>query len=214
MALSAETAPGQDRVCAALLLGRVLGGIGVACNQPAGMVFLLDCYPRSERSVPLGCASPMQCVASDCRVSAVVRRRNETRRYWTASLTVSPTVGIVVGGLLVENLSWRWLFWIQLPPALLALAVGFYALRNPEASGQRKKPFDFLGTVSLGLFTLSLLFCVNQGRMRASPESCRTIYLGPLHLGPSCGASSPCNISKHLKLVPVPPPHCSPSHAG
>ena len=99
-------------------------------------------------------------------------------------MTVSPTVGIVVGGLLVENLSWRWLFWIQLPPALLALAVGFYALRNPEASGQRKKPFDFLGTVSLGLFTLSLLFCVNQGRMRASVLS-RTVPPRALYLGTS-----------------------------
>jgi EmrB/QacA subfamily drug resistance transporter len=85
-------------------------------------------------------------------------RRAGAVRAWTAVGGLSATLGPVVGGLLVEA-SWRWVFLVNLPVGLLALAVGWRRL--PEIPGHPVPTPDALGaaliTGGVGALTLGLV---------------------------------------------------------
>ncbi|WP_454761248.1 MFS transporter [Caulobacter segnis] len=74
--------------------------------------------------------------------------------WWTAAGGVSIALGPVLGGLLVETLGWRWVFFVNLPVcalgAVLTLAVA------PEAPAKPKVPFDIPGQ-ALAVAAVSLL---------------------------------------------------------
>jgi MFS transporter, DHA2 family, lincomycin resistance protein len=59
-----------------------------------------------------------------------VARRGQMMAIVTAVPAVAPAVGPAVSGLVLSALSWRWLFFLVLPFALLSLALGAWKLRN------------------------------------------------------------------------------------
>ena len=72
------------------------------------------------------------------------------------------TLGRFLGGVLVEYLDWRWIFLINLPVGLAAIAVSLRVLpdgRDEEAD----RGFDFGGAVLFALFLGPLLFALNMG---------------------------------------------------
>jgi EmrB/QacA subfamily drug resistance transporter len=71
-------------------------------------------------------------------------RRQGAVRTWTAVGGLSATLGPVVGGLLVAA-SWRWVFFINVPVGLLALAIGWRRL--PRLPGHPVPPPDATGAV-------------------------------------------------------------------
>ena len=85
-------------------------------------------------------------------------RRHGAVRTWTAVGGLAATLGPVVGGLLVEA-SWRWVFFVNVPIGLLALAVGWRRL--PEVPGHPAPAPDALGaaliTGGVGALTLGLV---------------------------------------------------------
>jgi len=85
-------------------------------------------------------------------------RRNDAVRTWTAVGGLSATLGPVVGGLLVAA-SWRWVFLVNVPVGLLALAVGWRRL--PQVSGHPVPAPDLTGalliTAGVGALTLGLV---------------------------------------------------------
>ena len=84
--------------------------------------------------------------------------------WWSASTAISPVVGVVLGGLVVDAFGWRWLFYGQFPFSALAVVAGAVVLR--ESTGERA-PFDVWGTVlsvtGLGLVILA----INRGPVGA-----------------------------------------------
>ncbi|NBB50594.1 DHA2 family efflux MFS transporter permease subunit [Rhizobium sp. CRIBSB] len=78
-------------------------------------------------------------------------------------ITLAPTVGPTLGGHLTEWLSWRWLFFINVPPGLLVLfLVGRYANfdKGDPALG---KGFDWFGLATMAVFLMSLQFVLEEG---------------------------------------------------
>jgi MFS family permease len=61
---------------------------------------------------------------------------------------VSTVGGPLLGGFFVDNLSWRWIFYVNLPLGAIALAVIVTAFRSPQTTERHR--IDWLGTVVLG----------------------------------------------------------------
>ncbi|OAA27167.1 drug resistance transporter, EmrB/QacA subfamily [Frankia sp. EI5c] len=80
---------------------------------------------------------------------------NSAIGIWSASSAISIAAGPIIGGLLVENVSWESVFYLNIPVGVIALAVGMAVVRESrnEEPGQR---FDPAGLVLLsgGLFAL------------------------------------------------------------
>ena len=78
-------------------------------------------------------------------------------------VTLAPTVGPTLGGHLTEQLSWRWLFFINVPPGLLVLfLVGRYA-NFDKGDPSLSKGFDWLGLTLMAVFLMSLQFVLEEG---------------------------------------------------
>jgi EmrB/QacA subfamily drug resistance transporter len=74
------------------------------------------------------------------------RERGTAFGIWGATVGAAVAIGPLVGGLLTEYLGWRWIFFINLPVGILALAVTLW--RVPEAHQRFEAAIDWLGVVT------------------------------------------------------------------
>ena len=75
------------------------------------------------------------------------RDRGRYQGLFGAVFGVSVVAGPLLGGFFVDNLSWRWIFYINLPLGLVALAVISIAFSSPQTTERHR--IDYLGTVVL-----------------------------------------------------------------
>lgn len=118
-----------------IVLFRLLQGIAAASVMPLSQAVMLDIYPA--RLVP--------------RVMSL----------WSAALVLGPVLGPTIGGWLTENLSWRWVFYINVPLGVVAF-LGVYLFMSRDRGG-RQRPFDFLGFGALALGTAALQLMLDRG---------------------------------------------------
>ena len=114
-----------------IILCRVLQGFGASMIFATGMAILISVYPASERG----------------RVLGII----------IAAVYLGLSSGPFFGGIITQQLGWRFIFWLNLPIGLLLLAVIFLMLKGDwaEAKGSR---FDLIGSVILGLSLLSTMY--------------------------------------------------------
>ena len=125
--LLAALAPGF----AVLLVARVVQASGTAVMVPLLMTTMLTLIPAERRGQTMG------------TISIVI--------------AVAPAVGPTISGLILSALGWRWMFWIVLPIALIALACGAIWLRVPDTSN-REAPLDTVSVVLSGLGFAGLVY--------------------------------------------------------
>lgn len=119
-----------------MLIGaRVLQGIGGGMLAPVGQAMLFRAFPAHERA----------------KASAVL----------AVPVTIAPTLGPLLGGLLVEYAGWRWIFFINVPVGLIALL--FTVLFLEEEQRTRAGRFDLPGFVLAGAGLATLLVGLEQG---------------------------------------------------
>jgi EmrB/QacA subfamily drug resistance transporter len=75
------------------------------------------------------------------------RERGKYQGAFGAVFGVASVAGPLLGGFFVDNLSWRWVFYINLPVGLIALAVIAVAL--PSSANRSKHKIDYLGALLL-----------------------------------------------------------------
>ena len=82
-------------------------------------------------------------------------RRGRAVGTWSSGIAISSALGLVLGGWIVEHGSWRWVFFLNGPLALLVLGVLFWRVPQPHVTPSTNT-LDWLGTllVTLGLGSL------------------------------------------------------------
>lgn len=73
---------------------------------------------------------------------------------------IGAILGILLGGIIVTYMSWRWIFWINAPVGLTALALACRVLK--DHGDRRRQPVDLLGMVTLGLGIFGVLWAMTK----------------------------------------------------
>jgi DHA2 family lincomycin resistance protein-like MFS transporter len=124
--LIAALAPGFG----VLMTGRIVQAVGTAVMIPLLMTTVLRLVPQERRGAMMGTI--------------------------TVVIAVAPAIGPTLSGVILTALGWRWMFWIVLPIALLALAAGARWLR--VAAETRRIPLDVPSVVLSALAFGGLVF--------------------------------------------------------
>ena len=95
------------------------------------------------------------------------RERGKYQGYVASVWAIAAVLGPLVGGFFVDNLTWRWIFWINLPVGVGALVVTSIFLRLPTRE-RKRVPIDYLGAALLVAVIVSLLLVAEWGGDRYS----------------------------------------------
>lgn len=111
-----------------------------------------------------GLISVAQAIIADV---VALRERGRYQSYISGMFAVASVSGPLMGGVLTEYLSWRWIFWINLPLGLAALVISRRALAGLSAPKVRR-PVDYIGAILLTGGLASLLIGVTRVGQGAS----------------------------------------------
>jgi len=137
--------------CATFLVGSVL--CGVAGSMEELIVF------RGVQGLGAGAIQPItMTIIGD---SFSIEQRAKLQGLFSSVWGVTSLAGPALGGLLTEGLSWRWVFFINLPIGLLAVTlISRYFHERPE---KREHVIDYWGTILLSGGVIALLLGLLQG---------------------------------------------------
>src|SRR5262249_51609203 len=105
------------------------------------------------------------------------RERGRYQGYFIVNWAVASVGGPVVGGMFVDYLDWRWVFWINLPIGLLAFLLCTVALRTLPVR-KLKRPIDYAGALLLTSSVTTLLLVASWGGNELAWSSPEIILLG------------------------------------
>ncbi len=105
------------------------------------------------------------------------RERGRYQGYIAATFAVATVVGPLVGGLLVEHVSWRWVFYVNLPVGAAALVAIWAKLPGPRPEAP-EHPLDLLGALLIVGATSALILACVWGGERYDWDSPQSLGLG------------------------------------
>jgi MFS family permease len=104
------------------------------------------------------------------------RERGKYQGYIQMVFVLASVAGPLLGGLFVDHLSWRWVFYVNLPIGALALAVLSSTLQLPASKGRPQ--IDYLGAALLGGGLTSILLVTEWGGQQYAWGSPEIVALG------------------------------------
>jgi DHA2 family multidrug resistance protein len=119
----------------ALIIFRVIQGMGAGFMMPVGMAIVTREFPPDKRGIALG--------------------------FWSIAAAASVSLGPLAGGYLIDNFSWHTIFDVNVPVGLMGVFMTLIIQREYKTS--RVRSFDALGFVTMTVFLTSLLLALSNG---------------------------------------------------
>jgi EmrB/QacA subfamily drug resistance transporter len=132
-----------------LIIFRLIQGFGAGAVMPIATTIVGDIYTAEERAKIQG--------------------------YLSSVWGISALTGPAIGGLLVQYVSWHYVFWINIPLGILSL-IGLWLFLHENVE-KKKHEIDYLGAILLTGAISSLMFVLVQGGSSWSWESWQTYSL-------------------------------------
>src|SRR3954466_16376743 len=116
-----------------LLVARGLQGLGGAMVSPAALSIILTTFAEGSE-------------------------RNRALAVWGAIAGAGGAVGLLLGGVLVQILSWRWVFFVNVPIGAIVLALTPRIVPESRSESASEGGYDAGGAVAITLGTIALVF--------------------------------------------------------
>ena len=120
-----------------LLAARVLQGAVAGPMIPLSQTLLLASYPRAKAPMALS--------------------------MWSMTTLIAPVAGRILGGWISDNISWPWIFYVNIPVGIIA-AIATFAIFRDRDSVIRKLPIDTVGLGLLVIWVGSLQIMLDKGK--------------------------------------------------
>lgn len=120
-----------------LVLARVLQGAAAGILQPLAMVVIFQVFPPAQRGSAMG--------------------------IYGIGVVLAPALGPTIGGLMVDSLSWRYVFFLVVPFCAAGVVLAALFMPGRMASGPRR-PFDWIGFGLMLAFLFTLLTALSNGQ--------------------------------------------------
>ncbi|WP_430867904.1 MFS transporter [Demequina aurantiaca] len=117
-----------------LIAARALQGAGGAALMPLSLALLAGAVPASKRNLAIG--------------------------IWGGVAGLGVAAGPLIGGAVVEGLSWNAIFWLNVPVGIVAIPLALWALDETKGRGVR---IDVVGTLLAGLGVFGVVFGIVRG---------------------------------------------------
>src|SRR4051812_6200873 len=134
----ASLACGLSQSEAPLLVARALQGLGGALVSPAALSIILTTFAEGSE-------------------------RNRALAVWGAISGAGGAVGLLLGGAIVEALSWRWVFFINVPIGAVVVVLAPRIVPESRAKATARTGYDAGGAVTITLGTMALVFTLIKG---------------------------------------------------
>jgi MFS transporter, DHA2 family, multidrug resistance protein len=119
-----------------LIFFRFMQGLGAGAIAPTAMAIIFQVFPPQQRGLAMG--------------------------IYSLGWTFGPILGPTLGGYLTDTLSWRAIFYINIPLGILGVALGATVMAA-DLSGRRARRLDLLGLVTMAAGVVALLLALSQG---------------------------------------------------
>ncbi|MGJ7564227.1 DHA2 family efflux MFS transporter permease subunit [Variovorax sp. GB1R11] len=120
-----------------LIAFRALQGFVAGPMIPLSQTLLLSSYPRAKAGLAMA--------------------------MWSMTTLVAPVMGPLLGGWITDNISWPWIFYINIPVGIVAASIT-WALYRKRESTTRKVPIDAIGLALLVLWVGSMQLMLDKGK--------------------------------------------------
>lgn len=117
-----------------LIAARVVQGLGAALLTPQTLSMITRIFPSERRGVAMG--------------------------VWGATAGLATLTGPLVGGVLLDQLGWEWIFFVNVPIGVLGLALAVWLI---PAQPTNKHRFDLLGVALSGIAMFLVVFGLQEG---------------------------------------------------
>jgi DHA2 family multidrug resistance protein len=135
---SASVLCGLSSSLVVLILFRIVQGASGGLMQPLSQAVMLESFPPRERGKAMA--------------------------LWAVGIVVAPIFGPVIGGWLTDNYTWRWIFYVNVPVGLVALAMIRRFVFDPSYIRRQSGSIDYWGIGMMAVGVGALQVALDKGQ--------------------------------------------------
>jgi EmrB/QacA subfamily drug resistance transporter len=138
-----------------LIVGRSIQGVGAALLVPGSLAIISASFREEFRGRAIG--------------------------TWSGFTAITTAMGPVLGGWLIEHVSWHWAFFINIPLAIAVIAISLW--RVPESRSETPRRVDWLGALTASLGLGGVVNGLMESQIRGWSSA---VVIGSLNIGVAC----------------------------